>query len=159
MQDQRRIPLPSPIRPQLLRKPDLPELDTVLMPTAQLIPVAVKLTLYGPCPSKKNLYRRSRDGRLFLDNEVKMRLDSLTIQARAQWGGHQPVKHPDMRVTFYFATGRPDRDNRLSAVLDCLQEAGVIPNDNAAQFNGTVTIQPAVFVSAGKEKVEVEITA
>lgn len=127
--------------------------------TAQPIPVEAKLVLRGPCPSKKNLYRRSRDGRLFLDTEVKARLDSLTIQARAQWGAQAPVKHPEMKVTFFFGSGRPDRDNRLSAVLDCLQEAGVIPNDNAKQFNGTLTLAPAQFVSAGKEKVEVEISA
>jgi Holliday junction resolvase RusA-like endonuclease len=129
------------------------------MSTAQLFPVAATLILRGPCPSKKNLYRRSRDGRLFLNTEVKTRLDSLTIQARSQWNGHEPVKHPEMSVTFYFSSGRPDRDNRLSAILDCLQEAGVIFNDNAKQFNGRLVLQPAVFVSEGKEKVEVQITA
>lgn len=127
--------------------------------TGSLIPIAVRLCLRGPCPSKKNLYRRSKDGRMFLNTDVKMRLDSLTVQARSQWGSQAPVKHPEMRFTFYFSSGRPDRDNRLSAVLDCLQEAGVIFNDNAAQFNARLILEPAVFVSAGKEKVEIEVTA
>lgn len=127
--------------------------------TASLIPIQATLTLRGPCPSKKNLYRRSKDGRLFLDHDVKMRLDSLTVQARSQWGSQPPLKHPEMKVTFYFSSGRPDRDNRLSAVLDCLQEAGVIPNDNVSQFNGPVTIMPAVIVSAGKERVDIEVMA
>lgn len=125
----------------------------------RLIPIHRTLILRGPCPSKKNLYRRGKTGMMFLDAQVKARLDSLTIQARSQWSGQPPVTHPDMDVTFYFSSGRPDRDNRLTAVLDCLQEAGVIPNDNAAQFNGTLVLKPAVFVKAGKEAVEVEITA
>lgn len=125
----------------------------------RLVPVHQLLTLRGPCPSKKNLYRRAKNGRMFLNDEVKARLDSLIIQARLQWGAQQPVTHPDMKVTFYFSSGRPDRDNRLTAILDCLQEAGVILNDNVAKFNGPVLLNPAVMVSAGKERVEVEIAA
>lgn len=33
----------------------------------------------------------------------------------------------------------------LTTILDCLREAGVIQNDNIAQFNGTITVPPAVF--------------
>ncbi len=96
---------------------------------------------------------------MFLDAEVKARLDSLTVQARAQWGGRAPVEHPDMDITFYLTSGRPDRDNRLSAILDCLQDAGVLANDNVARCNGCILIKPAVIVSERKERVEIEVTA
>lgn len=96
---------------------------------------------------------------MFLNKDVKALLESLILQARSQWGCQPPVTHPEMRVTFSFSSGRPDRDNRLTAILDCLQKAGVILNDNAKQFNGRLTLEPARFVKAGKEQVEVEISA
>src|SRR5215831_19496099 len=69
---------------------------------------------------------------------------TLTAQARNQWIG-EPVTHPDVCVQFFARDRRRDRDNMLTTVLDCLREAGVIVNDNIAQFNGTVALLPAVI--------------
>lgn len=102
------------------------------------------ITLDGACPSKKNLYRRGRSGGLYLDRDVKAKLDFLTFQAARQWP-EAPVIHPDVDIQFYVLDQRTDRDNRLGALLDCLQKAGVIKNDNIKNFNGTVTILPAIL--------------
>ena len=45
----------------------------------------------------------------------------------------------------------------LTTILDCLREAGVIVNDNIAQFNGTIALLPAVIDE--KERVTIEVTA
>jgi Holliday junction resolvase RusA-like endonuclease len=80
----------------------------------------VTLVLQGHCPSKKNLWKRGRGGRTYIDSETQALIDTLTAQAEAQWK-HEPVKHPDVRVRFYVATKRQDRDNMLTTILDCLK--------------------------------------
>ena len=105
---------------------------------------AAFLVLHGHCPGKKNLWKRGRGGRTYIDSETKALIDALTLQAQNQWRG-EPVTHPDMRVRFYTRDRRRDRDNMLTTILDCLREAGVIVNDNIAQFNGTLSLLPAVI--------------
>jgi Holliday junction resolvase RusA-like endonuclease len=126
--------------------------------TAQLIPVQTKLSLRGPCPAKKNLWRSNGKGAMFLDATIKAQIDSLTIQARSQWH-RPPVESPEMEFTFFVAAARRDRDGMLTTVLDCLQDAGVLLNDNIAHNNGRTVLHPCRFVSAGKERVDVEIQA
>jgi Holliday junction resolvase RusA-like endonuclease len=106
--------------------------------------VTETLVLHGHCPSKKNLWKRGRGGRTYIDSETKALIDALTVQAQAQWK-HKPVTHPKMCVQFFARDRRRDRDNMLTTILDCLREAGVIVNDNIAQFNGTVVLPPAVM--------------
>lgn len=102
-----------------------------------------RIELRGPVPSKKNLYRRGKNGALFLNREVKDKIEILIMQARQQWK-RPPLEHPDMDVEFYVLDRRSDRDNKLGCLLDVLQEAGVIAKDNIAKFNGTVVILPAI---------------
>ena len=102
-----------------------------------------RIELRGPVPSKKNLYRRGKSVALFLNREVKDKIEVLIMQARKQWK-RPPLEHPDMDVEFYVLDRRSDRDNKLGCLLDVLQEAGVIAKDNIARFNGTVVILPAV---------------
>lgn len=100
------------------------------------------MVLQGHCPSKKNLYRRSRDGRLFLDHEVKAQIDALIVQAQNKWK-RRSMKDPEIDVEFHVRDARGDRDNKLVTLMDVLQKAGVIANDNIAQCNGTVVLLPA----------------
>jgi Holliday junction resolvase RusA-like endonuclease len=102
------------------------------------------LVLTGHVPSKKNLWQRGKNGRMFLDAAVKAQIDALTRQASAQWPD-PPIKHPDIDIQFYTRDARPDRDNKLTTILDCLRDAGVIKNDNIGSFNGTLTIRPAII--------------
>ena len=115
------------------------------------------LVLKGHCPSKKNLWKRGRGGRTYIDDETAALIDALTYQAEAQWCWRGAVKHPDMRVRFYVATKRQDRDNMLTTILDCLKKAGVIEDDNIARFNGVLTVLPALLVK-DEERTVVEIT-
>ncbi len=102
------------------------------------------ITLLGHCPSKKNLWQMGKSGRMFIKKNVKDAIDALTRQAASQWPD-RPVKHPDVEVTFYVRDARPDRDNKLTTVLDCLRDAKVIKNDNIKSFNGTLVVRPAIF--------------
>lgn len=109
--------------------------------------------LLGPCPSKKNLLRVGK-GRLFRRKDVAAAIDSLTLQARAQWCA-PPVEHPTLCFRFYVPSLRSDRDNRLTTILDCLQAAGVLVNDNSKHANGVMTILPAVVDK--NERTEIEV--
>lgn len=124
------------------------------MAATSLFPSVRRLLLTGHCPSKKNLWKRGKGGRTYIDREVQSVIDSLTIQARAQWSG-PPVTHPDMSIRFYVRDQRGDRDNKLTTVLDCLRTAGVIVNDNLKQFNGQLVLLPAVINPL--ERVEIEV--
>ena len=97
-----------------------------------------------PPPGKKNLWKRGKGGRTYIDSETAALIEALTTQARAQWK-HEPVTHPNVMVCFHVASRRQDRDNMLTTILDCLKKAGVIEDDNIARFNGTLTVHPAVL--------------
>lgn len=116
----------------------------------------VKLVLHGHVPSKKNQWRPIR-GRIVLDKKARSYIVSLVTQARIAWGPAKAWVNPDMDVQFWVRSARSDRDNKLSCILDVLQEAGVILNDNTAQFNGTLVLKPAV-ITDGEEATRIVIT-
>jgi Holliday junction resolvase RusA-like endonuclease len=99
--------------------------------------------LKGEVPAKKSLYRRKKGGGLYLDEAVAAKIDALAWQARQQWGQRLPLEHPDMTFTFLVRDGRKDRDGLLATVMDLLQKARVIRQDNIAHCNGTIVLLPA----------------
>ena len=126
-------------------------------PAALESPVSTSLVLWGKCPAKKNLWSRGKGGHTFLNAEVKAQIDALTHQARLQWGVRGPVEHPELTLTFYVHHARRDRDGMFTTVLDCLQEAGVLVNDNLAHNNGRTILEPCRFVDEAEERVEILI--
>ncbi len=94
-----------------------------------------KLTLRGPVPAKKNQWAPKAGGGMFLNREAAASIDSLIVQARAQWR-REPLKRAVVHCTFTIANGRADGDNRQTTILDVLQKAGVILNDNAKRLPG-----------------------
>ena len=118
--------------------------------------MTANLVLHGHCPSTKNLWKRGKGGRTYIDNETKVLIDALTLQAQAQWK-HEPVKHPWMSFQFFTRDRRRDRDNLLTTVLDCLREAGVIVNDNIESFNGALILLPVVIDKVERVKIEVRV--
>lgn len=87
----------------------------------------VKLLVSGSIPAKKNQQRISRHGGIYKPQPVQ---DFETLMAwhcrnhRGAIGGAF-----GLRGTFYIPKGK-DMDNCLTTVLDCLQQNGVIRNDN-----------------------------
>jgi Holliday junction resolvase RusA-like endonuclease len=104
-------------------------------------------------PCKKNLWKRDKGGRTYIDSETQALIDALTVQAKPHWK-HERVTHPRMSIQFFARDRRRDRDNLLTTVLDCLREAGVIVNDNIKSFNGALILLAAVIVK--DERVEIE---
>lgn len=102
-----------------------------------------RLNLVGNVPNKKNLWRPTKTGRMYLDASVKADIDALILQAKSQWS-RMPMEHPEVAIKFFVLDQRSDRDNKLGCILDVLQEAGVIYRDNIARFNGLMVILPAV---------------
>lgn len=117
-------------------------------------PLSVLLTLHGHCPSKKNGWRMAGD-RMVIPAEMKAQIEVLTMQALFQWGLRGPVNHPDVTVRFFVCAARQDEDGMWTTVLDCLQKAGVLVNDNIKHFNGWKHHAPCEFVSEADERVEI----
>ena len=92
---------------------------------------------------------------MILPPEVKRQIEALTLQAMFQWKLGAPIEHPDLTVRFFVHHARRDRDGMFVTVLDCLQAAGVLVNDNLAHNNGRTVLEPCVFVEATDERVEI----
>ncbi len=112
------------------------------------------LTLHGHCPSKKNLWRRGRGQKAYIDRSSQAEIDSLVLQARSAWR-RAPLSHPSMEVYIYTRSRRQDRDNIVTTILDVLVKAEVLTGDNIARFNGTLTVHPAKIDP--NERVVIEI--
>jgi hypothetical protein len=100
------------------------------------------LVVRGYVPPKKNQYRSGKGG-FYLPQDVKERLDLIEAQIRKQWGRRPAVRHPNMCFELTLRSTRSDRDNTVQTLLDCMQRAGVIENDNVGHCNGWILIAPA----------------
>lgn len=94
----------------------------------------IELRLTGPVPSKKNSYRRRKQGGLFLPDQVRADIDALIIQAQSQ--KHKQPLHlikgaSRLRLYLEMRAAKPvqDLDNMHTTIQDVLQAAGVIEND------------------------------
>jgi hypothetical protein len=120
----------------------------------------VTITLYGHVPSKKNGWGPRRGGGIILDLQMAREIEWLMAELTIKRSVDKPEKleHPQLRVTFYVRSRASDRDNKLSTILDILQKAGVLRNDNIAHCNGRLVLEPAVCVGRdGEEKTVIEI--
>lgn len=122
-------------------------------------PLSILLTLYGHCPSKKSNYRVAASGTLISTAETKAQVEALTLQAMFQWAAKcaGPVEHPEVTTRFYVAAKRQDEDGMYVTLMDVLQMAGVIVNDNIAHFNGRKIHEPCEVVPEAEERVEIRL--
>ena len=123
---------------------------------------SVTLVLKGAVPSKKNMYRRATvrgKPTLVLDKKATALIGPLTLQARTEWNrrGGQPLVHPKMSIRFSCSTDALDRDGMVASLLDSLQDAGLLANDNIRHFNERLVIEPALLCAPGQEQVEITI--
>lgn len=94
---------------------------------------------------------------MFLDGETKAEISRLTRQALFQWKYPGPVEHPEMTFKFVVAAQRQDRDGMVTTILDCLQAAGVLLNDNIKSNNGRMILEPCEIFKDADERVEIWI--
>lgn len=102
-----------------------------------------EITLLGAVIGKKNRLTVNRGGRFTYGGGTHEAMDRLGIQIPPDVRDLQ-LKHPDLDVTFAVTDGKKDRDNSLTTIIDLLVRYGVIAQDNIAQFNGTITVHPAI---------------
>lgn len=120
-------------------------------------PLEWSVTVHGHCPSKKNLWERRQAGVMVLPKEVKEQIAALTTQIMFAWRHPGPVEHPEITVKFYVGAKRQDRDGMYTTIQDCLQNAGVLVNDNIAHNDGRIVIEPCEVVPMAEERVEITI--
>ena len=85
-----------------------------------------------------------------------MAIQALEFQLNVQWGGKQPLIHPDITIYLHLKNPLQDKDGAQKTILDLLQKVGVIKNDNIKFCNGWLHIAPAVI--SKDEKVVIEIS-
>lgn len=103
------------------------------------------LFLRGHIPSKANCYlpRAGKGRKLRLNPQAKSEIEWLIIQANQQRPREAPFEHPMVTLCFRFKNPAQDRDNAEKTILDVLQEARIISNDNVRHFNGWIHKAPA----------------
>lgn len=112
-------------------------------------------TILGKCPSKSNCYKvvtLSGHGSLAKQRALKDYEESFYLQC-------DKYRNRDIRGLFalrirvYYENRRPDLDNCLKVVLDCLQQCHAIRNDRQC-----VRIEAEKFIDRTEPRIEFEIT-
>lgn len=90
-------------------------------------------SLTGEMPSKKNAWKRSITGRVYIPEDIKVQVDDFLWQLKPikmRYKLETPL-HARLRLTVtFYTTKRRDLDNMVTTLQDILQVAGVISNDN-----------------------------
>lgn len=110
----------------------------------------MKQVIYGSCPSKSNCYRIGNKG-LFKTKALTEYEKSFFLQCN-----HYRNKHIEglfeLHMNVFYPANRADLDNSLKVVLDCLQKANAIKNDNVC-----VKIIAQKFVDRDRPRIEFNI--
>lgn len=81
----------------------------------------------GQPPSKSNCYRSSKYGGIYKPKTLEKYEEDFYLQCSLR---HMCIsKRFRLDIDVYFASDRPDLDNSLKVVLDCLQQCEAIKND------------------------------
>jgi len=118
----------------------------------------MRIIIKGHIPGKKNLYLRSKNGRMFKNASLQAEIDAITRQILMQTGNIQPLVHPTIRAHFVCSDARSDIDNKWTTVQDCLVAAQVIENDNLNHLSGPITISGTVERGTEFTTIEIEET-
>lgn len=90
----------------------------------------MKHIIYGQPPSKSNCYRiitQFKHGSLAKTPALRKYEESFFMQCSLR--GANIKTRFEFIVDVYYASDRPDLDNALKVILDCLQKCGAIAND------------------------------
>ena len=112
-------------------------------------------TILGKCPSKSNCYKvvtLSGHGSLAKQRVLKDYEESFYLQCDKYRNRDIRGLFP-LRIHVYYENRRPDLDNCLKVVLDCLQQCRAIRNDRQC-----VRIEAEKFIDRTEPRIEFEIT-
>lgn len=90
--------------------------------------------ILGNVPSKSNKYIPVAKGRMIKSKEVKDYETAFILQLPPEWKKLNIINPFSCEVSFYFRSYASDLDGGWKIVLDCLQRAGVIKNDNLMYY-------------------------
>ena len=92
----------------------------------------LRVKLEGLPPSANQMYRTGKYGTRYKKPEVEEWQGEVANAIRQEWGKVRPyTEEVEVRIIFTVKGNRRwDIDNRLKALLDCLELAGVIEDDS-----------------------------
>jgi hypothetical protein len=98
---------------------------------------------------------RRKTGKLGLITKPKVSqaMDRLAMQIPG-WVRDLNLEHPDVEVRFFVCRDSIDRDNIFSSLLDLLWKYNVIKDDQIKNFNGLITLHPAIIGDEWKTEIQ-----
>jgi Holliday junction resolvase RusA-like endonuclease len=105
--------------------------------------------IYGVCPSKSNQYKIGRNG-MYKSKALSDYEKKFFIQCRNR--NKLITGYFEVGVKVFYPTERADLDNALKVVMDCLQTAKVIVNDNKC-----VKIVAEKYLDKANPRIELNI--
>ena len=106
------------------------------------------ITIYGQCPSKSNSYRIGYKGLYKTDKLKKYEKDFLLQLPKAKSTIEGEF---EIIILVYYDSRRPDIDNSLKVILDCLQKESYIPK-------GKYEIKNERYIRNDNKCVNIDIT-
>ena len=113
----------------------------------------MRQVIYGQPPSKSNCYRIVKiGGHATLTKTQALRKYESAFFLQCGLRGKDINTWFELDVDVYYSSNRPDLDNALKVILDCLQSCKAIRNDRLC-----VKIVAQKFVDKERPRIEFEI--
>ena len=113
----------------------------------------MRQVIYGQVPSKSNFYRIVKvGGHATLTKTAALRKYESAFFLQCGLRGQDIQEWFELEVDVYYASNRPDLDNALKVILDCLQQCKAIRNDRYC-----VRIVARKFVDKERPRIEFEV--
>ncbi|WP_297455999.1 RusA family crossover junction endodeoxyribonuclease [Persephonella sp.] len=91
----------------------------------------MKIIIQGKIPSGNRRAIGKKNGKPFIYKTQQKEIKDIVLQIKQQWRLPTITQEVEIFYTFYFPDRKKrDVDNRLKILNDCLEEAGVIADDN-----------------------------
>ena len=107
-------------------------------------------TIAGNCPSKSNCYRIN--GNSLVKTNALKKYEALFFIHCQVYRNANITGYFQLTIKVFYPSQRADLDNSLKVVLDCLQRAKAIPNDNKC-----VRITAEKYLDKEKPRIEFQI--
>lgn len=111
-------------------------------------------TIYGKCPSKSNCYKVvTINGHGSLAKQEALKAYEKSFYLQCDEYRNKDIKGLfELRLRVFYENQRPDLDNCLKIVLDCLQQCRAIRNDRDC-----VKIVAEKFIDKERPRIEFEL--